>query len=122
MFESWQIKDDERRKLGPEIEDFGRRLAEQYFEHAAEIDEAIEQLSYDWALDRMAAIDRNILRMAIAELLHFPEVPISAAINEAVDLAKEYGTPESGKFVNGILGSFVREHCQARQASEPVRE
>ena len=73
-----------------------------------DIDATIADLSEDWALDRMAAIDRNILRMAITELLYFTDVPVSAAINEAVELAKLYGTPDSGRFVNGMLGALAR--------------
>ena len=108
LFEQWNLDPAERVKLGPEIEDFGRRLCESYFLDSINIDNAIEELSHEWALDRMPGIDRNILRMAIAELGHFKDVPPSAAINEAVELAKVYGTPESGKFVNGILGAYAR--------------
>ncbi|MBC7289461.1 MAG: transcription antitermination factor NusB [Armatimonadetes bacterium] len=104
----WELTDSERLRLLPEAADYGLRLADTYFRHAAEIDDIIEELSEDWALERMAAIDRNILRMAIAELLHFRDVPVSAVINEAVELAKTYGTPESGRFVNGMLGALAR--------------
>ncbi len=120
LFEAWETSEEERQKLEAEISDYGRRLAEAYFKHASEINSAIEELSHDWALDRMPAIDRNILRMSAAELLYFPDVPVSASINEAVDLAKQYGTPESGKFVNGILGTFVRRYCQGRLTSKLV--
>jgi len=109
LYENWETDAEERRRLGAEIEDFGRRLTEQYFLHAGEIDAAIEELSHEWALSRMPVIDRNLLRLAITELIYCPDVPISAAINEAVELAKEYGTPESAKFVNGVLGTFVRQ-------------
>ncbi|MCE5215585.1 transcription antitermination factor NusB [bacterium] len=108
MFEEWGMDPAERRKLTAEIEDFGRRLCEAYFLDAKNIDVIIDELSHEWALDRMPGIDRNILRMALAELRHSPDVPPSAAINEAVELAKIYGTPESGKFVNGILGAYAR--------------
>ncbi|NSW56633.1 MAG: transcription antitermination factor NusB [Armatimonadetes bacterium] len=108
FFEQWQMALEERQKLRVEIEDFGRRLFEAYFRDAKVIDQIINELSHDWAIDRMPGIDRNILRMALAELRHLPDVPTSAAINEAVELAKTYGTPESGKFVNGILGAYAR--------------
>ncbi len=104
----WGMSGEEYEKLSAEIQEFGMRLADTYFRHAAVIDEGIASLSREWALDRMPAIDRNILRMAAAELLYFPDVPGSAAINEAVELAKDYGTAESGKFVNGILGALAR--------------
>lgn len=108
LFEQWKLDVSERSKIGAEIEDYGRRLCESYFLDSINIDNAIDDLSHEWALDRMPGIDRNILRMALAELRSFPDVPPSAAINEAVELAKVYGTPESGKFVNGILGAYAR--------------
>jgi N utilization substance protein B len=57
----------------------------------------------------MAAVDRNLIRMALYEMLHVPDVPYRVAINEAVELAKEYGSTESRRFVNGVLGAFVRK-------------
>jgi N utilization substance protein B len=69
----------------------------------AEIDDRIEGLSHKWSVDRMPAVDRAILRVAVWELLYNDEVPDSVAIKEAVDLAIEYSTEESGSFVNGLL-------------------
>lgn len=109
LMEEWGMAGEERVKLQPEIEHFGRRLADIYFRGSADIDALIQSYSHEWALERMPGIDRNLLRMALAELKHCPDVPVSAAINEAVELAKEYGGPESGKFVNGILGAFARD-------------
>jgi N utilization substance protein B len=108
LAEEWQLEQEEALRLLPEALDYGRRLAEEFFRHAAEIDASIAALSEDWALERMAAIDRNILRMATTELLYFPDVPVSAVINEAVELAKLYGTAESGRFVNGMLAALAR--------------
>ena len=108
MFEEWEMDPLERRKLQAEIESFGRHLCEEYFRDSITIDAVIHELSHEWAIERMPGIDRNILRMALAELRHCPDVPPSAAINEAVELAKIYGTPESGKFINGILGAYAR--------------
>jgi N utilization substance protein B len=73
------------------------------------IDAAIERLARDWTLERMPATDRNVLRVAAAELLGVPETPVSVVFNEAVELAKTYGTPASGKFVNGVLATLARE-------------
>lgn len=109
LAETWQMAPEERRKLGPEIEEFAVRLAEAYFARAEEIDQHIERLARDWTLERMPATDRNVLRVAAAELLGVPETPVSVAFNEAVELAKLYGTPASGKFVNGVLASLARE-------------
>jgi N utilization substance protein B len=69
----------------------------------AEIDDRIEGLSHKWSVDRMPAVDRAILRVAVWELLYNDEVPDPVAIKEAVDLAIEYSTQESGSFVNGLL-------------------
>lgn len=118
LLEQWDMNPAEREKLRAEIESFGRRLCEAYFLDAAAIDSTIEQLSHEWALERMPGIDRNILRIALAELRHSPDVPCSAAINEAVELAKTYGTPESGKFVNGILGAYARSHGLVTERAE----
>lgn len=74
-----------------------------------ELDAHVTRLAVDWRVDRMAVIDRNILRLAAYELIHRPDVPVSAAINEAVELAKTFSTPEAARFINGILGQLARE-------------
>ena len=76
-------------------------------EHLAEIDATIARVAEHWSLERMATVDRNILRMAICEL-QVTETPQGVVINEAVELAKRFSTVESGKFVNGLLGRIVR--------------
>ena len=74
-----------------------------------EIDPLIQQYARGWTIDRMAVIDRNILRLALYELRHCPEQPFKVVINDAIELAKKYSTAESGRFVNGILGAIVRQ-------------
>ncbi len=76
-------------------------------QHLIELDDRISSLSAGWTLDRQPAVDRNVLRVAVYELLFMPEVPAGVVINEAVDLAKKYSTADSGKFVNGILGALA---------------
>ena len=76
-------------------------------EAEAEIDDVIGRHAVDWTVDRMPVIDRTVLRIAVFELLHRPEIPTGAIISEAVELAKAYSTEESGKFVNGVLGSVA---------------
>ncbi|MHB8466350.1 MAG: transcription antitermination factor NusB [Acidimicrobiales bacterium] len=73
----------------------------------AELDDVIGRHAVDWTVDRMPVIDRTILRIAVFELLHRPEIPTGAVISEAVELAKAYSTEESGRFVNGVLGSVA---------------
>ncbi|MFH1146388.1 MAG: transcription antitermination factor NusB [Pseudomonadota bacterium] len=72
-------------------------------EHCAEIDALIKEHSENWRLDRMSRVDRNILRLAVFELLYCEDIPPKVSINEAVDLGKRFGTDESGAFINGIL-------------------
>lgn len=74
-----------------------------------ELDPLIQQYARGWTIDRMAVIDRNLLRLAIYELRHHPEQPYKVVINDAIELAKKYSTAESGRFVNGILGAIVRQ-------------
>lgn len=80
-------------------------------DHLAEIDVIISEISNEWKLDRMAGIDRNIARMAIYEMNFGTEqLPPNVVINEAVELAKLFGTEESSRFVNGILGALVKRN------------
>jgi transcription antitermination protein NusB len=76
--------------------------------HQEELDAYISRFSEHWRLERMAAIDRAILRLALFELLHCPEVPPKVAVNEAVELGKRFGAENSGAFINGILDSFLK--------------
>jgi N utilization substance protein B len=73
------------------------------------LDEIIGRYAVDWTIDRMPVIDRTLLRMAVYELLHHPDVPTPVVVTEAVELAKAYSTDESGRFVNGVLGSVAAE-------------
>ena len=71
------------------------------------IDALITEHSIDWAIDRMPVVDRNVLRLALYELLDRPDVPVGVVISEAVELAKRYSTEESGRFVNGVLAAIA---------------
>ncbi len=73
------------------------------------IDEIIQRHSANWRVDRMARVDRNVLRMATFELMHQPEVPPKVVLNEAIEIAKRFGSEESGAFINGILDKVARE-------------
>jgi N utilization substance protein B len=78
-------------------------------EHVAELDELLQRHVQGWTIDRMAVLDRTLLRMAAYELAYEPSVPVAVVISEAVELAKQYSTEESGRFVNGVLGSVAKE-------------
>lgn len=90
-----------------------RGFAEDLFRVAddrhAEIDGLIEQHTEHWRMDRMAAVDRNLLRAAVAELIGFPDTPRAVVINEALEIARKFSTPESVQFINGVLDSVGRE-------------
>ena len=88
---------------------FTRELVEGVVAHGAELDKLIEQHATGWSLDRIAPLERNILRVALYELLHRPDVPDEVAIDEAVEAAKELCSADAPGFVNGILGTVQRE-------------
>lgn len=87
--------------------EFVRRLVNGTLANLAEIDRAIQSVAKDWMLERMAKVDRNILRLAGFELLFCPDIPGNVSVNEAIELTKVYSGEESGKFVNGILGALL---------------
>lgn len=94
----------------PAVKEFAGELVKSVWEHLSLIDEQITKYATNWQLDRMATVDRNILRLASFELLFRPDIPPKVSINEAVELAKKYGDLESGKFVNGILDKINKTH------------
>jgi len=104
------------------LDDKNKTMAEELvrgtLDHQDELDARVAALATDWALDRQAAVDRNILRMAAFELLFRPDAPVAAVVNEAVELAKKYSTAESGRFVNGVLGALAREPRGEADAGE----
>jgi N utilization substance protein B len=87
---------------------YARKLVSGVQEHQARIDHLITASADRWAIERMPVIDRNIIRMAIFEILWSDDVPTPVAINEAVELAKALSTEESGRFVNGLLGRIAQ--------------
>jgi N utilization substance protein B len=85
------------------------------------LDRIIAERAVGWKLERIANVDRNVLRLALYELTHRPDIPASVSVNEAVEMAKKYSTTESGKFVNGILGAYLRE-CHSPEAAIDVSD
>ncbi|HEX8552493.1 MAG TPA: transcription antitermination factor NusB [Abditibacteriaceae bacterium] len=94
---------------GEGVWEMAEQLARGAWEKRNELDAIITKYASGWTLERMANADRNLLRIALYEIIHCPEVPQNVAINEAVELAKRYSTADSAKFINGIIGSFLRE-------------
>jgi N utilization substance protein B len=96
-------------------------VAQGVTQHRAHIDDLISSHLQGWTLDRLPAVDRAILRVAVWELLHADDVPEPVAVDEAVELAKQLSTDESPGFVNGVLGQVMLVTPQIRAASEAVR-
>lgn len=108
-------------KLDAASEEFARGLVLGTEAILPELDKHIQSLAKNWALERMAMVDRNILRLAAYEILHRPDTPATVAINEALDIAKRYSTPDSFRFINGILDKIKFERPKAA-ADEQSRE
>jgi N utilization substance protein B len=103
----WQNKEHE--DVSAELKDFSAELLAGVIKHIAEIDAKIRQYADNWQLERMAYVDRNIMRLGSFELLFREDIPPKVSINEAVELAKRYSGPEAGKFVNAILDKIKIE-------------
>jgi len=103
-----------------EVRELTEALVRGVAEHRHEIDEAIEEVSTNWRLDRMAKVDRNVLRLAVFEL-RWSEVPVKVCINEAIELGKKYGSESSGAFVNGVLDRVAASLPAARREDGPGR-
>jgi N utilization substance protein B len=96
--------------LPDDVGDYARRLAGAVSAHREEIDRILSGILENWDLKRLAVVDRSVLRIAVAELLYEPGVPTRVVLDEAIEIAKRYGSPESGRFVNGILDRVARTH------------
>ena len=93
--------------------DYIRRLVKGVHEHAYELDGYISKYAKGWKFSRIPLVASATMRVAMYEIMYMPDIPHGAAINEAVELTKRYDEPETVKFVNGILGSFLREEVKA---------
>jgi N utilization substance protein B len=100
------------------VRDFANDLLRGALEKQPEVDAKIRTLADNWDFERLAVVDRNILRLAVYEMLFRPEIPPVVSINEAIEIAKKFSTAESGKFVNGLLDRVKKELLRpARQAA-----
>ena len=98
-----------RGEVSREVMGFANDLFRVATDRAPDIDKLIEEHAENWRMDRMAAVDRNILRAAVAELLAFPATPRAVIINEAIEIARKFSSPESVQFINGVLDSIGKE-------------
>ncbi len=105
-FDEWQS--------APEgVREFADRLLRGTIDKLTEIDEELSRQTTHWRLERLASVDRNILRLAMYELIHESETPPAVVIDEAIEIAKKYGGRDSGRFVNGVLDGFIKRRAVA---------
>lgn len=98
-------------EFAPEFDDqqFSERLVKHVQENLAKLDAVIREYAPEWPLEQITVVDRNVLRIGIYELQYDKEIPPKVAINEAIELAKTFGGPSSGKFINGVLGTIYKQ-------------
>lgn len=104
------LEQSERGMLTEEDMIFSDRLYEGVRAHLSEIDAEIEQYAKDWSIGRIAKVDLSILRVAVYEILYESGIPVGATVNEAVEIAKEFGGEKSAGFINGVLGTVAKSH------------
>lgn len=110
----------EETPLSPELTEFARQIIFGVLPLTSILDTSIAQYAPEWPFDQIAAIDRNILRMACWEFAVFHDTPIKVAINEAVELAKLYGSDSAPRFINGVLGSLADHQHELKQTLHKV--
>lgn len=107
-------RDFEEWKGAPEsAREFAEGLVKGVLDHLQEVDSELEQQTAHWRVDRLAAVDRNILRLALYELVFEVDTPHAVVIDEAIEIAKRFGAEESARFVNGVLDGFVKRRSEA---------
>lgn len=123
-----QISERNLKEFGPGLEEtnqtFSKNLAKGVVEHIAELDSIIEKAAPEWPVDQITLTDRNVLRLGLYELIYSnrDEVPPKVAINEAIELAKNFSGESSGKFINGVLGTVYREINQTTNDQQPTTD
>lgn len=106
---------NERKDLDSKVRGFADELFTIASEREKQIDEIIERNAEHWRMERMAVVDRNVLRVGVAEFLGFPSTPRPVVINEALEIGRRFSTPESVQFINGVLDSVARELGEERK-------
>ncbi|HEV2697563.1 MAG TPA: transcription antitermination factor NusB, partial [Terriglobales bacterium] len=106
-----------RGEIAPDVQGFAEDIFRVAQDRADQINQMIQAHAENWRVDRMAAVDRNILRAGVAELLGFPKTPRAVVINEAIEIARKFSSPESVQFINGVLDSVGKEIEEKSQTS-----
>jgi N utilization substance protein B len=112
---------EELQKSKPNTREFATKIFRGTVEHIGSIDEMIQNQAENWRLSRMAAVDRNIIRMSIYEFLHENDTPKLVIIDEAIEIAKKYGTQKSSQFINGILDGILKRYNLAGAEERAAR-
>jgi transcription antitermination protein NusB len=113
---------EELQKSKPNTREFAIRIFRGTIDHMAELDEMIQNQAENWRIARMPAVDRNIIRMSVYEFLHEPATPKLVIIDEAIEIAKRYGTAKSPQFINGILDGILKRYNLSRGEERVVRQ
>ena len=100
----------EDKEVMENIMEFANHLVDGVIKNIDKIDDMIRLSASNWSIDRMAVVDRNILRISVFEMFYIQDIPVKVTINEAIEIAKRFGEGESGSFVNGILDRIVKDH------------
>jgi len=112
----------EESPLSPELSEFARQIIFGILPMAEDLDTSIAKYAPEWPFDQIAAIDRNILRMACWEFAVSQDTPVKVAINEAVEIAKHYGSDSAPRFINGVLGSLVEHQNEIKQFLQKAQQ
>jgi N utilization substance protein B len=113
---------EELQKSKPNTREFATRIFRGTVAHLPELDEMIQNQAENWRLSRMAAVDRNIIRMSVYEFLHEDDTPKLVIIDEAIEIAKKYGTQKSSQFINGILDGILKRYNLGGVEERAARE
>ncbi len=105
-----------------ELNDYARRLVMTAAEKETELDQNIEKYLTKWKITRLARVTLAVLRLAVCELTYFPDIPIRVTINEAIELAKKYATENDASYINGVLGTFVKEAAPVKNKEADENE
>jgi len=103
-----------QKEYGDEVFTYTNRLVHKTVERMDEIDKVVSNTVENWEMSRIAIIDKNILRLAVCELLYFDDIPVKVTLDEAIEIAKEYSTEDSGRFVNGVLDKIANNIDEIR--------
>jgi transcription antitermination factor NusB len=112
LFEALRVPEFVALLKADEVQAYAIKLIRLVADHLPELDEALNRNMEDWRMDRLVKIDAYILRLAAAEMAHMPKVDLSVSINEAVDLAKQFASDESYRFINGVLGALAADYAK----------